>query len=123
MPQKPTEISAKTNANDSAPPTQRMNDAAALQVYGFNTVNSMGLAWVEALSSMGSEVLSFVADRIKEDVKTQHQILHCKDIGDLRRIQADFINTAIEQYSSETGKLVEMGRDLIPTPEAAKKAD
>lgn len=93
---------------------QSMSDLAALQAFGFNNMTSFGTAWVEALSEMGSEVVSFVADRIKEDVRTQHEILHCDDMAELQRIQARFMKKAIEQYTAETGKLLEMSQQIFP---------
>ena len=85
------------------------NALAELQQAGFGNMMGMGTAWMEAFSDMGAEVVSFVAERIKEDVKTQHEILHCKDIAELQHIQAQFVQKAIAQYQDETGKLVEMG--------------
>lgn len=99
---------------------QGTEDAVMLRTMGFGAVAGMGTTWVEVLSDMGSEVLSFVADRIKEDVKTQHEILHCKDVGELQRIQAEFIQTAMDQYAAETGKLVEMSQKLLRIPETGK---
>lgn len=95
--------------------TEAMSDLAALQKFGFNNMTSFGTAWVEALSDMGSEVLSFVADRIKEDVKTQHEILHCDDMAELQQIQARFVQKAVDQYTAETGKLFELSNQLFPT--------
>jgi len=96
------------------------SDLATLQSLGCNTMTSFGTAWVETLSEMGSEVLSFVADRIKEDVKTQHEILHCDDMTELQQIQARFVKNAIEQYTAETGKLVAMSQKVFPTPADSK---
>jgi hypothetical protein len=106
-----------SGTEDRATPTQMMEDAAALQAHGFDKVTNMGVAWIEALSDMGSEVMSFVAERIKEDVHTQHRLLHCKDMEELHKIQADFVQTAIDQYRAETGKLVEMSHKLEIAPE------
>lgn len=116
----PTKRTDDTPGADTSPPegpSRIMNDAAALQAYGFNAATGMGVAWVEALTDMGAEVLSFVAERIKEDVKTQHRLLHCRDVGEVQKIQAEFVQTAIEQYNAETGKLVEMSQSLLPRPE------
>lgn len=100
------------------------DDVAALQEFGFRQMSSMGIAWVEAFSELGSEVMSFVAERIKEDVKTQHQILHCKNVTELQHIQAEFVQKAIDQYTAETGKLVQMSHDLYAPPnDADKKTD
>lgn len=97
-----------------------MSDLAELQAFGFNNMTSFGTAWVEALGEVGSEVVSFVADRIKEDVRTQHEILHCDDMAELQQIQARFMKKAIEQYTAETGKLIEMSHQFFPN--ADKKA-
>ena len=117
MPSK-TSTDKKTAA---APVTDMASDVAALQSLGFRTMSGMGVAWAETLSDMGSEVLSFVADRIKEDVKTQHKMLHCRDMAELQKIQTEFVQTAIDQYTAETGKLVEMSQELMTVPKSDAK--
>ncbi len=84
-----------------------------LQKAGLGPMTWMGTTMLENMSAMGSEVTQFIADRIKEDVKAQHQIIHCKDAGELRKIQSDFVQNAIEQYTTETGKLVEMSNKFM----------
>lgn len=98
----------KAQSKSSTPKDQPLDVFAQLQESGFGNMMGMSTAMMEAFSDMGAEVVSFVADRIKEDVKTQHEILHCKDVGDLQHIQAQFIQKAVDQYQEETGKLVEM---------------
>ncbi|MEL6361744.1 MAG: phasin family protein [Pseudomonadota bacterium] len=88
-------------------------DMATLQSLRFDTMTSTGAAWLETVAEMGSEVASFVAERIREDVKTQHEILHCNDVNELRQIQMQFMQKALEQYTAETGKLVEMGQNFF----------
>lgn len=85
------------------------SDMTAQPPIGFNTLASFSTQWVETLGEMGSEVLSFVAERVREDVKTQHELLHCDDIEEMREIQARFLRRTIEQYTRETGKLIEIG--------------
>ena len=92
---------------------------AQLQDAGLSNFTGFGTAWMEALSDMGAEVAGFVADRIKEDVKTQHEMLHCKNVADLQHIQAKFIQKAMDQYQAETGRLVEMSTQAF----AAKSTD
>lgn len=84
-----------------------------LQTAGFGSATMMGTAWVEAMSDLGSEFLSFIADRVKEDVQTQHQILHAKDVTEVQNIQAKFIQKAVDQYSAETGKMVELSKSAL----------
>ncbi len=89
--------------------TPKETELSQLQMAGFGNVMGMSTAWIEAVSDMSAEVVSFVADRIQEDVKAQHKMLHCKNVGELQHIQAEFFQKAVDQYQAETGKLVEMG--------------
>lgn len=73
----------------------------------------LGTFWIEAISDIGAEVAGFIAERIKEDVKTQYAILHCKNAADLQHIQYEFVQKAVEQYQAETGKLLQMGTDAF----------
>ena len=97
---------ANKTSKETDPATNALSE---LQKAGFGNMMGMSTAWMEAVSDMGAEVVSFVADRIQEDVKAQHKMLHCKDISELQHIQAEFFQKAVEQYQAETGKLVEMG--------------
>ncbi|TDT78119.1 phasin protein [Litoreibacter halocynthiae] len=91
-----------------------------MQSAGFASTSTMGTAWLEAMSDLGSEVLSFVAERVKEDVKTQHQILHAKSLAQVQHIQAEFVQKAVDQYSAETGKLVELSKVAMAKMPATK---
>lgn len=84
-----------------------------LQASGFGSMTTMGTAWVEAMSDLGSEFLSFVADRVKEDVQAQHEILHAKDVEEVQKLQAKFIKKAVDQYSAETGKMVALSHSAL----------
>lgn len=121
MPPKQTSDQPESGASTDNPAAKMANDVAAMQDQGVKAMSRMGLAWAEGLSDLGSEVLSFVADRIKEDVKTQHRILHCRNVAELQHIQAEFVQTAIDQYTAETGKLVKMGHDLYTPPQGDGK--
>jgi len=87
------------------------------QEAGLGNLMGMGTAWVEAMAAMSAEVAEFVAERIREDVKTQHEILHCKNVADLQHIQAQFVQTALDQYQAETGKLVELSTKAFTPPD------
>lgn len=92
-----------------------------LQDAGLGNMTGMGIAWVEALGEMQTEVVSFVAERIKEDLKTQNELLHCRTVADVQHVQAQFIQKAMDQYHAETGKLVEMTtRAFTPKKDAGK---
>jgi hypothetical protein len=105
----PTQDKTQTAADEP------LNAIAQLQQAGLGSMMGMGTAWIETISDMSAEVAQFVAERIKEDVKTQHEILHCKNVGELQHIQAQFIQKAMDQYQAETGKLVDMGVSAFAT--------
>ncbi len=88
---------------------------------GLGPLRWMSTQWIEAMAELNSEVVSFVADRIKEDVKTQHQILHCKTATEVREAQMAFLEKAYTQYTAETGKLIKMSMDLIPSGKSGTK--
>ena len=102
--------------------TSNTNDPAALgQAFlkqfedaGLGSMNWMGTNWFEAMAEMNSEVMSFIAARISEDVKTQKELLQCKTAEDLQKAQLAFLEKAQEQYKKDTGKLGKMGRDRRP---------
>lgn len=85
-----------------------LDAVAEMQRAGLGSLNWMGLAWLEAMGDLGAEVASFIAERIREDAKTQHEILHCRDAAQLQHIQGKFVQTAIDQYTAETGRIVEL---------------
>ena len=103
---------APKSPKDQAP----LKALSELQESGFGNMLGMSTTWVEALSDMGAEVISFMAERIKEDVKTQHQILHCKNVVELQQIQSEFVQKAVEQYQAESGKLVELSSKAFAKP-------
>ena len=70
-------------------------------------------ALMEGAADIGAEVVQFVAARIAEDVQTQHEIIHCRNPADLVHIQMRFLQRAFEQYSAETGKLVNLGNEVL----------
>ncbi len=79
---------------------------------GFRTMNGFATAMMEGWSDVGAEFMTFLAARIREDVKTQHRMLHAKDVEELSRIQAEFVQSAVEQYAAETGKMIDLGQEI-----------
>lgn len=82
----------------------------------------LGNAWVESLGELNAEIAHFVAERIEEDVRTQHEILNCRDATKLQEIHARFVRRALEQYSAETGRLVEMSQIFFDRAAKARDA-
>jgi hypothetical protein len=63
-----------------------------------------GTAGVESWAELGSAMASFINERIREDVRTQHAMLHAGSPSELHSIEADFMQKAIDRSSAETGK-------------------
>jgi S-methylmethionine-dependent homocysteine/selenocysteine methylase len=93
-----------------------------LQDAGLGPLAWMGTAWTEAMSDIGSEMMSFLSDRIQEDVKTQHKILHCKTLTELQEAQTAFLERAYVQYTVETGKIVKMSTAIFPATNGKVKS-
>lgn len=88
---------------------------AALQAAGPGALGKVYVAMLEGAGDFSSEVIQFVAQRIAEDVKTQHEIMECTNPADLVQIQQRFLQKAFDQYTAETGKLVKLSSDLLHT--------
>ena len=115
MADKPTQgITAK----DSADLTTKA--VGEIQQNALESLNWFGSAWLETWSAMGSEVSEFIAERIQEDIKTQHAMLKCKNPAELSAVQTAFVQKAIEQYTEETGKLVSLQQGFLDRLSKAK---
>ena len=55
-----------------------------------------------------AESISFLSERLEEDMATQKALLECKTPADLMRVQSEFYQTALEQYSAEAGRLMNL---------------
>ncbi|MFQ1701616.1 phasin family protein [Loktanella agnita] len=100
----------ESTARETTPSSSNQDDA----ISQLAALSWMGSTWVEAISEMGSEVARFVAERISEDVKAQHALLHCKSLSEMHAVQAAFLERAYDQYTAETDKLLERGGAILP---------
>lgn len=88
---------------------QAMQDAMAqMQKMSMGSMSWAGTDWMTRMNSLGSEVMQFMAERVQQDVDLQQRMLACKDVTELQKIQAEFLQTAINRYTEESGKLLEM---------------
>lgn len=67
---------------------------------------AVGYVAVQAWMEMGTEAVRFVWDRLQQDRKTQHAMLACTSLEDMRKIQAEFFTAAQEQYAAEAAKML-----------------
>jgi hypothetical protein len=81
--------------------------------------SAMGPVWLDAMMQMNNEIVNFVSERLKEDVKTQSELLHCNDLEGLQQAQLAYLEKAYVHYTVEAGKLIKMGMQMIPTVPAS----
>lgn len=113
-------MTEKSTEPRSGGPSRPMAEIlAAVQSAGLGDLRWLGAAWAERIAAMNAEVAQFVAGRVREDVKTQHALLHCKSLQEAQEIQAAFVARAFEQYTAETGKLMQMQADLLSVGKAS----
>lgn len=83
------------------------------QKMGVNAMSMMGGDWMERMSDMGAEMLQFYTARVQEDVELYHKLLHSKSLGEMQEIQGEFLQRAIDRYTEETGRMIEMGKSAF----------
>jgi len=94
--------------NSPSPVAEMMKNA------GFDSMPELGTKWLEAMTLMTSGMMAFISERIKEDTKTQADLMHAKGLPEIQHIQAQFIHKAMEDYKAEMGRLTDLGKDLVP---------
>lgn len=78
-------------------------------------MTAMGAAWVENIAALQHEMIGFLTDRIKEDVKTQQELLRCKGLADVQKVQLAFVEKTYKHYLAEGEKLQKLGMSLLPS--------
>lgn len=110
-------MTSKKPAADTTPTGTAAQDwmgaMREMQQSGLGPLRWLGTTWLESVTEVNRELADFMARRIKEDVRTQHEILNCSDPAKLRDIQLRFMQRAIEDYTAETGTLTEMGKAFM----------
>ncbi|MFX0546345.1 phasin family protein [Roseovarius sp. S1116L3] len=94
-----------------------------MQTSGMQAMPGVGTNWMEAMSDLGSEMLSFTAERIRQDVQMQHDLLHAKGISEIQHIHAQFFQKAMDDYVAETAKLMQMGQAFAPKTDKGDDGD
>lgn len=106
----------KTDPTQDA--AKAMQDAMAqFQKMGMQSMTWMGGDWMQKMNEMGTEVMHFMAERIQTDIEWQQRFMKCRDIKELQDVQAEFIQSSIDRYTEETGKLIDMGAKAMTPPE------
>ena len=86
-----------------------LDAVVAGQTVAAQAVESTSRAMLEGIERVRQEVVEFVSTRIRCDIETQQELLRCRNFDELRRIQARFVRTTMDQYTAETRRLMEIG--------------
>ncbi len=82
----------------------------AMQGAKFPNASGFGSEWIESMADVGSNVLSFMASRIEQDVQTQHALMKAKDVTEVQHIQSQYFQRMMDDYAAETAKLMKFGK-------------
>ena len=95
-------------AKDTGSPMTNLMEV--IQEASTTMMPGFGLEWFETMNKVGTEMLAFMSERVKQDIQTQQDLLQAKDIGEIQKIQADFVKKAMDDYAAEMTKLMDMGK-------------
>jgi hypothetical protein len=86
--------------------TKAKQSAVSPQFWALNPMVSMvGMAgWVE----MMKESSQFFSERLEKDLEAQRELLNCRSLEDVLRVQSKFCKNALEQYTAEFKRVTEL---------------
>lgn len=84
-----------------------------MQAEGLAMFERIGNAMSDYYGQTGVEFMEFFNKRLQEDARTREEMMACKDISEFAEVQQRFVKTAMEQYSEETGKMVQMSNNVL----------
>lgn len=79
---------------------------------------SAAKAWFDIMT----ECSRFMMERLEQDMETQRAFLNCKSPTELLQLQTRFYQTALQQYSDQTMRVLEMMSDAAGTSGIAPKS-
>ncbi len=99
--------------------TSKATDDAIAGMYreGIGNMAEMNAAFIESFGDMSAQMAKFFAQRIEEDVKVQHELLHCKSIQEVQHIQMQFFENAFKQYQENSAKMMDIGTHALQSSE------
>ena len=109
-----TQKALKQDAADEAAavdehPSKPLRDGIAeAELAWMKPLGGFGAAAIDCWADMIEESASFVATRIRHDVRALHAVLHCRTPADLQVIQTRFLQQTIDDYQTGAGRMVEL---------------
>ncbi|WP_171054526.1 phasin family protein [Roseovarius arcticus] len=107
-----TKVSKKPDPETVAPLTAGLESMAAL--------NPMRETAMKVWFDMGAEAMQFMSSRMEADVEIQEEMLSCKRLEDVQKVQAKFFSNALEDYNAEAARMMKiMSTAMTQEPEGA----
>jgi hypothetical protein len=75
--------------------------------------NAAGAAMLDGLTKVQTEISDFIAERVRQDVETQSEMLRCRTLDDVRDLQTRFFRTVVDQYAAEVSRLLKISTDTM----------
>ena len=101
----------EASAGKTAPPTAEATSYAPEEV--LHMFEAAGTAVFGGLTKAQREIAKFVAERIRQDLESQTELMRCRSLDDVLDVQSRFLNTAMDQYSAEATRLAQIGAEMI----------
>lgn len=91
------------------PTRKKTNEAKAPSMADFATNFMVGNpALTKAWSDLMVENVRFLSDRLEQDFETQKAMLACKTPADVMKVQSEFFQKAVEDFSAGSRRMFEI---------------
>ena len=77
------------------------------------SAGATGAAVIEGFVEARKRITDFLADRIRQDIEVQSELLGCRNLDDVREVQSRFFRAAIDQYAAEASRMMRLGTDVM----------
>lgn len=72
------------------------------------TMSQLNGALLDAVVNFQREVVSFAARRLSADLKFQRDLMEVRELGQVGKLQQDWLAATLADYSAETSRLIEL---------------
>ena len=72
-----------------------------------------GAALDEGFAEARKRIADFVAERLRQDIEIQGQLLSCRTLDDVRDVQSRFFRSAVDHYAAEASRMMQLGTDVV----------
>ena len=96
-------------------PTVKQGDGGGNGAVNEETMAAMlkaNEAMLEGMMALQREIMEFSSARVQQDLETQGELAKCTDLQEAWKVQAEFAQKAMQHYSAETAKLVDLSAKI-----------